>query len=437
MSEIPTLRRTLTLRDLVVYGLLFIGPLAPVGVFGVLDARSGGAVALVYLVATVAMGLTAYSYATMSAEIPRAGSVFSYASAGLGRTAGFFAGWLVLLDYLLIPSVAYLFTGIATNALVPGIPVWLATGAAILVTTAVNLAGVRLAAVVGLVVLVVEIVLLVVFVVAAVVVLVTDGAQRPWQSPFTGVSGFEVTAVVGAVSVAVLSFLGFDAIASFAEENVGPSKVVGRATLFCLVLAGFLFVVQTYLGALLTPASPSGSSGQVFYEMLRTSIGPWLAVVVTAVKAVGPAFSAMVAQAAVGRLLYSMARESRLPKQLAAVDNRTKTPWTAILFAAVLTLVVAVWAASRDDGLDILVSIVDVGALAAFTLLHLSVIGYFRGRYRVLAHLVVPILGAAVMVAVLALSSTTALIVGAIWFAVGIVVNLAGSRAGGVPPVSP
>nr|WP_225955298.1 APC family permease [Kibdelosporangium phytohabitans] len=426
----------MTLRDLVVYGLLFIGPLAPVGVFGVLDARSGGAVALVYLVATVAMGLTAYSYATMSAEIPRAGSVFSYASAGLGRTAGFFAGWLVLLDYLLIPSVAYLFTGIATNALVPAIPIWLATGVAIVVTTAVNLAGVRLAAVVGLVVLVVEIVLLVVFVVAAVVVLVADGAQRPWLSPFSGVSGFDFTAVVGAVSVAVLSFLGFDAIASFAEENVGSSRIVGRATLFCLVLAGVLFVLQTYLGALLTPASPSGSSGQVFYEMLRASIGPWLAVVVTAVKAIGPAFSAMVAQAAVGRLLYSMARESRLPKQLAAVDNRTKTPWTAILFAAVLTLVIAVWAAGRDDGLDILVSIVDVGALAAFTLLHLSVIGYFRGRYKVLAHLVVPIAGAAVMIAVLALSSTTALIVGVIWFAVGIVVNLAGSRASGARPVS-
>nr|WP_232328543.1 APC family permease [Kibdelosporangium sp. MJ126-NF4] len=429
MSEIPTLRRTLTLRDLIVYGLLFIGPLAPVGVFGVLDARSGGAVALVYLIATIAMGLTAYSYATMSAEIPRAGSVFSYASAGLGPTAGFFAGWLVLLDYLLIPSVAYLFTGIATNALVPGIPIWLATGVAIVVTTAVNLAGVRLAAVVGLVVLAVEIVLLVVFVVAAVAVLISQGAQRPWLSPFGGVSGFDFTAVVGAVSVAVLSFLGFDAIASFAEENAGPSRIVGRATLFCLVLAGGLFVLQTYLGALLTPANPTGKPGQVFYEMLRTSVGPWLAVAVTAVKAVGPAFSAMVAQAAVGRLLYSMAREARLPKRLAAVDSRTKTPWTAILVSAVLTLAIAVWAASRDDGLDILVSIVDVGALAAFTLLHFSVIGYFRGRHKVAAHLVVPVLGAAVMIAVLALSSTTALIVGAIWLAVGIGMNVLGQRA--------
>ena len=63
MSAVPTLRRTLSLRDLVVYGLLFIGPLAPVGVFGVLDARTNGAVALVYVFATIAMAFTAWSYA--------------------------------------------------------------------------------------------------------------------------------------------------------------------------------------------------------------------------------------------------------------------------------------------------------------------------------------------------------------------------------------
>src|SRR3954451_6868781 len=55
------LRRSLGFRDLVVYGLLFIAPMAPVGVFGALDARSHGAVALVYVVATVAMAFTAFS----------------------------------------------------------------------------------------------------------------------------------------------------------------------------------------------------------------------------------------------------------------------------------------------------------------------------------------------------------------------------------------
>ncbi len=67
----PGLRRSLGFRDLVVYGLLFIAPMAPVGVFGTLDAKSHGAVALVYIVATVAMAFTAFSYAQMVRVVPR------------------------------------------------------------------------------------------------------------------------------------------------------------------------------------------------------------------------------------------------------------------------------------------------------------------------------------------------------------------------------
>lgn len=65
------LRRTLGFRDLVVYGLLFIAPMAPVGVYGTLDAKSHGAVALVYVFATVAMAFTAFSYAQMIRVAPQ------------------------------------------------------------------------------------------------------------------------------------------------------------------------------------------------------------------------------------------------------------------------------------------------------------------------------------------------------------------------------
>lgn len=118
------LRRGLGFRDLVVYGLLFIAPMAPVGVFGTLDAKSHGAVALVYLVATVAMAFTAFSYAQMVRVVPQAGSVFAYARVALGKEAGFVAGWMAMLDYVLIPAVAYLFCGVAMNALVLEVSRW-------------------------------------------------------------------------------------------------------------------------------------------------------------------------------------------------------------------------------------------------------------------------------------------------------------------------
>ena len=431
MAGTAGLRRSLSLRDLIVYGLLFIGPLAPVGVFGVLDARTGGAVAMVYLLATVAMAFTAWSYAEMSRVVPHAGSVFAYASTGLAPGAGFLAGWLAMLDYLLIPSVAYLFSGIAMHALVPTVPAWVFTAIALVATTLLNLAGVTVAARAGLVVLIAEIAVLLLFVVLAVIYLAKGGAARPWSTPLVGSGHFELSAIVGAISVAVLSFLGFDAIASFAEESAGDSRQVGVAILVCLGVTGLLFVAQSYLAAVISPIAPGEllahpeRQGTAFYDLARSTIGPWMATLLAVTKAVGPAFAAMTAQAASARLLLGMARDGRLPAALARVDEKHGVPMVSLLSAATLTLVVSVWAARRSDGLDVLVSIVDVGALAAFTLLHASVVGYFvvrrKDRAR-LAHWVVPVLGGLVTIWVIAEASPMAKTVGLAWLILGILV---------------
>ncbi|MEU9361144.1 APC family permease [Streptomyces sp. NPDC048301] len=427
------LRRTLGFRDLVVYGLLFIAPMAPVGVFGTLDAKSDGAVALVYLVATVVMAFTAFSYAQMVRVAPLAGSVFAYARKGLGEGPGFIAGWMAMLDYLLIPAVAYLFSGIAMNALVPEVSRWVWTAIAVVVTTALNLWGVRAAARVGFAVLAMEIVVLLVFVVSAVVVLVRDGAERGWLTPLTGDSGFSTAAVLGAVSVAVLSYLGFDAIASFAEEVTGGSAKVARAVLFCLVLAGALFVAQSYLAALLEPVSSAElaadpvKQGSAFYDAVDASVGTWLHDLVAVSKAIGAAFAALAGQAAAGRLVFAMARDARLPSFLSRVDARSGVPRVAISGAAVVTLVAAVWAARRDDGLDHLVSVVNVGALTAFVLLHASVVGWFavrrmEGPPSWWRHVLVPVVGAAILVAVILEATTSAQLVGVCWLGIGLVV---------------
>ncbi|MEU6879704.1 APC family permease [Streptomyces sp. NPDC046712] len=425
------LRRTLGFRDLVVYGLLFIAPMAPVGIFGTLDAKSHGAVALVYIVATVAMAFTAFSYAQMVRVAPLAGSVFTYARKGLGEGPGFVAGWMAMLDYMLIPAVAYLFSGIAMEALVPEVDRWVWTAIAVVVTTLLNLWGVRAAARVGFAVLAMEIVVLLVFVVSAVVVLVQDGARRDWWSPLTGDGTFSTAAVLGAVSVAVLSYLGFDAIASFAEEVTGGSEKVARAVLFCLTLAGGLFVAQTYLVALLEPLSSAelaadpAKQGSAFYDAVDASVGTWLHDLVAVSKAIGAAFAALAGQAAAGRLLFAMARDRRLPHLLARTDSGV--PRLALLLAAAVTMVAAVWAAQQDEGLDHLVSVVDIGALTAFVLLHASVVGWFavrrmEGPPHWLRHVVMPVVGAAILVAVIAEASVSAQVVGVVWLGVGLVV---------------
>ena len=438
--DAPQLRREVTFLQLVAYGLVFIGPAAAVGVFGALDAKSGGVVPLVYLVATLAMALTASSYALMSRAVPRAGSVFAYAQEAIGPRTGHMAGWMVLLDYLLIPSVAYLFSGIALNSLFPAVPVWVFVIVAVVVTTGLNIAGVRVTARISLVVVLVETAVLLVVLAAGARVLALDGPVRGWLTPFTGgEAGLSWHLVLGAVAVAVLSYLGFDALATFAEEIRGGSAVIGRATLVCLVVVGVLFMAQTYVGALLSPLSTAelradpSLQGSAYYAMVESAISPVLYWLLALAKAVGAVFSALVGQAAASRILLDMGRSGALPDFFSRVSARTGAPLTGVLVAALGNVAVAGWAATRGDGLDLVVSLVDVGALTGFVLVHASVIAWFAvrgrgGRLSVLRHVVVPVLGALVLLVVLANSTRAALLVGVLWAVLGVAVLVARRR---------
>src|ERR671919_684339 len=87
------LSRSLSFSDLLIYGLIFMVPIAPFGIFGSVFNASGGMVALAYAIAAVGMVFTAISYAEMSKAFPLAGSVYSYAGRGIALPVGFIAGW--------------------------------------------------------------------------------------------------------------------------------------------------------------------------------------------------------------------------------------------------------------------------------------------------------------------------------------------------------
>src|ERR1700689_116132 len=122
------LRRVLTTGDLIIYGLIFMVPIAPFSVYGFVWDDAKGMVPLAYLVGLVGMVFTAMSYAAMSRAYPLAGAVYTYAGRGLHEAAGFFSGWLILLDYMLVPSLLYLFSAVALRPLVPAVPTWLWLG---------------------------------------------------------------------------------------------------------------------------------------------------------------------------------------------------------------------------------------------------------------------------------------------------------------------
>src|SRR5690348_10630462 len=107
---VDQLDRALRLSDLIVYGMNCMVPIAPFSVFGFAWQDSRGMVVLAYVIGLIGMLFTALSYAAMSRAFPLAGSVYAYVQRGLHETAGFLAGWLILLDYILIPALLYLFS---------------------------------------------------------------------------------------------------------------------------------------------------------------------------------------------------------------------------------------------------------------------------------------------------------------------------------------
>src|SRR5512142_2599064 len=112
------LARRLGLADMVGYGLIYMVPIAPFAIFGAVYASSGGMPALAYLAGAVALWFTANSYQQMARAFPLAGSVYSYAGRAIGAPVGFFAGWAILLDYIVVPALLYLVAAVAMNSTV-------------------------------------------------------------------------------------------------------------------------------------------------------------------------------------------------------------------------------------------------------------------------------------------------------------------------------
>jgi amino acid transporter len=425
------LKRSLGFTDLLVYGLIFMVPIAPFGIFGSVFQASGGMVVLAYLVGALGMAFTAASYAQMSRAFPVAGSVYTYAGRGIAQPVGFLAGWMVLLDYVLVPGLLYLISGVAMNSIIPAIPVWVWVAGFVVLNTVVNYFGIETTARINKLMLVAELVVLAIFLVVGVVALARGAGRGFAFTPLYDSSTFSLGVVFGAVSIAVLSFLGFDGISTLAEENRESARSIGRAMIAALAVAGLLFVVQTWVAALLVPdpqrlIAEGDAGGTAFYDAAAVAGGAWLSTLTAVATAIAWGFAnSLVAQAATSRLLFAMARDRQLPSFLSRVHPTRKVPVNATLLVAALSLVLGIYMSTRDDGITLLSTLVNFGALSAFLVLHVSVVVHYvvrehsRDWWR---HLVVPVIGFLILAFVVVNAQVAAQTLGFVWLVVGIVV---------------
>jgi amino acid transporter len=133
--------------------------------------------------------------------------------------------------------------------------------------------------------------------------------------------------------------------------------------------------------------------------------------------------NSLVAQAATSRLLFAMARDRQLPSFLAKVHPRHRVPVNATLVVAIISLALGIYMSQRDDGITLLSTLVNFGALSAFLLLHVSVVWHFIVRRKSRnwgLHLVVPVIGFAILAYVVYNAQVAAQELGFVWFGIGL-----------------
>ncbi|MGY1764543.1 APC family permease [Geodermatophilus sp. SYSU D00779] len=419
----PALTRTLGLRAVVLFGLAYMTPLIVLGIFGIIAETTGGATASAYLLALGAMLFTAYSYGRMARTYPVAGSAYTYVRRAIDSRAGFLVGWAVLLDYFFLPMVIWLIGAAYLSAQFPGVPFSLWVLAFIVLTTVLNVLGIKVAQRANAVLMTFQILVLVFFVLLAVRSLVAGSgagslfAVTPFLNGDSTVSG-----IAAGAAIAAYSFLGFDAVTTLTEETRDPRRTIPRAILLVALIGGGIFVLVAYVTQLVHPGGVFEDSSSAAFDIAGAIGGSLFGAVFLAGLVVAQFASGLAAQASVSRLLFAMGRDSVLPRRVfGRVHPRFHTPVAGILLSGLVGLV-----ALRLD-VTTSTSFINFGAFTAFTAVNLSVIALFLRRRRtgeplpVLGYVVVPAVGAAVDLWLLTNLDGTAITLGLVWLALGVV----------------
>nr|WP_240630307.1 APC family permease [Specibacter cremeus] len=414
------LRRVLSVPALVLFGLAYMVPLTVFTTYGIVNQITDGRLPLAYIVTLVTMIFTTISYGSMVRAYPVAGSAYAYASRVFGPKAGFLSGWSLLLDYMLLPMINYLIIGIWLGQTFPAVPTWVFVLAAIILVTLLNLLGIVHVARANMVIVGAQAVFIVVFVVMALLAL---NSGTNFLAPFTGTGAGGISPLFAGAAVLCLSFLGFDAVSTLAEETKNARRDVPRAILLVTLIAGALFVVLSYLSYLVLPTTNFHNVDSASLEVMAKLGGDFLVAFFTAAFVAGSFGSAVASQASVSRILYSMGREGVLPRAVfGRLSVKGAVPVLSILVVAVVSLLALV------TSLDVVASMISFGALVAFSVVNLAVIRHYlfverrRGAKSMIVYGAVPTIGFLLTAWLWTSLSQVALTVGLGWVAVGIII---------------
>ncbi|MFI6283412.1 APC family permease [Streptomyces sp. NPDC051018] len=420
-EKAPQLTRVLRLPAIVLFGLTYMSPVAVFTTYGIVNDETGGHLPAAYVLALGVMLLTAHSYGRMVRSYPAAGSAYKYAQKSFGGHIGFLTGWTLMLDYLFMPMVSFLLAGIYLHAEFPGVPQAVWSVGALLLVLVFNIMGVKFLSKITAIVMGVTGLLLAFFVIV--------GGSKSEAGAGDAFSAFVPASdqwglLAGGAAILALSFLGFDAVSTLAEEAHNPRKTVPRGIILTTAIGGGIFILVAWIGSLVRPDNNFANPDSAGAELMETVGGSALAGAFTAVYVLGCIGNAMVSQASVSRIIFSMGRDGLLPKRVfGRLHPKFGTPVGALIGVSAVALLSVVLT------LDQAVVMINFGALAAFSMVNLSVIKHYLvgagrdlGPRSLIVNGLLPGLGFATTVWLWTSLTGTTFVVGLLWMAAGLVI---------------
>lgn len=375
---------------------------------------SGFATPLVYLLCLVAMLITASGVMEMARALPSAGAFYTFVTRGLGPKAGFVTGGLIFVAYaLLAPAEIGLIGSYLQNTFneefSTNIPWWMIGLVPAVAMTVLAFEGIISSLRTALVLFSAEVVVVVVM---AIIVVVQGGAEginfhsfNPSSSP-DGVGGL----VTGGI-FAALSFVGFEAAASLGEEVKDPRRNIPRAIFGATLLVGVIYTFCLWAESIgLGRDTVNAAETAAPWNVLAAEYASWMKWPVI-IASVSSMFAVMIASNnGIVRILHKMGREGLLPSAFGHTDEKRGTPTVAVLFTGVfaigLALIVGMLAGGLGDAAagssvyGYLGFLLTMGILPVYVLTNAAAIRFFRerGDYNPIKHLLLPGLGALLMV---------------------------------------
>jgi basic amino acid/polyamine antiporter, APA family len=438
-SNQKTLNRTLNALDLTMLG---VGAIIGTGIFvltGVVAAKSAGpALIISFILSGIACALAAFCYAEFASSVPISGSVYTYTYVTLGEIFAFLIGWDLMLEYLL--ATAAVATGWSGyfQALLEGFGITLpsiltsapGTGDGgivnlpaiiiIFLITALLSKGIKESTRVNNIMVVIKLAVIVIFILTGIFYVKPEN----W-SPFAPF-GFEGI-ITGAATV-FFAYLGFDAVATAAEEVKRPQRDVPIGIISSLAICTTLYILVSLILTGMVPYSQLNVSDPVTFALQFVGQNS-LAGIISVGAITGITTVLLVVMYAQVRVSFSMSRDGLLPKKLSTIHPTFKTPFQNTW----LTGFIAAMIAGFVD-LTTLAHLVNMGTLAAFTLVSIAVIAlrkshpHLKRAFKVPFVPVLPAISALLCIYLMTSLSTTTWIAFIIWIGIGLIVYFGYAR---------